>query len=50
MPRYVSMLYVVVTDHLMVPVAIKVNGTSVVSGTFIIYDCERTGAIHPKTA
>ncbi|XP_013990299.1 plexin-D1 [Salmo salar] len=37
-------------DHLMVPVAIKVNGTSVVSGTFIIYDCERTGAIHPKTA
>uniref|UniRef100_A0A673XKN7 Plexin D1 n=1 Tax=Salmo trutta TaxID=8032 RepID=A0A673XKN7_SALTR len=37
-------------DHLMVPVAIKVNGTSVVSGTFIIYDCERTGVIHPKTA
>ncbi|XP_038867023.1 plexin-D1-like [Salvelinus namaycush] len=37
-------------DHLMVPVAIKVNGTSVVSGTFLIYDCERTGAIHPKTA
>uniref|UniRef100_A0A8K9WZB2 Plexin D1 n=1 Tax=Oncorhynchus mykiss TaxID=8022 RepID=A0A8K9WZB2_ONCMY len=35
-------------DHLMVPVAIKVNGTSVVSGTFLIYDCERTGAIHPK--
>uniref|UniRef100_A0A8C7H404 Plexin D1 n=1 Tax=Oncorhynchus kisutch TaxID=8019 RepID=A0A8C7H404_ONCKI len=37
-------------DHLMVPVAIKVNGTSVVSGTFLIYDCERTGAIHPKIA
>lgn len=36
-------------DHLTVSVAIKVNGTSVVSGTFIIYDCERTGAIHPKT-
>uniref|UniRef100_A0A8C8HV68 Sema domain-containing protein n=1 Tax=Oncorhynchus tshawytscha TaxID=74940 RepID=A0A8C8HV68_ONCTS len=31
-------------DHLMVPVAIKVNGTSVVSGTFLIYDCERTGS------
>ncbi|XP_041655556.1 plexin-D1 [Cheilinus undulatus] len=38
------------TDHLSVSVAIKVNGTSVVSGSFIIYDCERTGAIHPKTA
>ncbi|KAL1021519.1 hypothetical protein UPYG_G00014280 [Umbra pygmaea] len=37
-------------DHLTVPVAIKVNGTSVVSGSFIIYDCERTGAIHPKTS
>lgn len=37
------------TDHLTVSVAIKVNGTSVVSGSFIIYDCERTGAIHPKT-
>ncbi|XP_076022659.1 plexin-D1 [Genypterus blacodes] len=36
-------------DHLTVPVAIKVNGTSVVSGSFIIYDCERTGAVHPKT-
>uniref|UniRef100_A0A8C5D3U4 Sema domain-containing protein n=1 Tax=Gouania willdenowi TaxID=441366 RepID=A0A8C5D3U4_GOUWI len=30
-------------DHLTVSVAIKVNGTSVVSGSFIIYDCERTG-------
>uniref|UniRef100_A0A3B5LUX3 Plexin D1 n=1 Tax=Xiphophorus couchianus TaxID=32473 RepID=A0A3B5LUX3_9TELE len=38
------------TDHLTVSVAIKVNGTSVVSGSFIIYDCERTGQIHPKTA
>ncbi|KAK2851599.1 hypothetical protein Q5P01_007875 [Channa striata] len=38
------------TDHLTVPVAIKVNGTSVVSGSFIIYDCERIGAIHPKTS
>nr|XP_040048112.1 LOW QUALITY PROTEIN: plexin-D1 [Gasterosteus aculeatus aculeatus] len=37
------------TDHLSVSVAIKVNGTSVVSGSFVIYDCERTGAIHPKT-
>uniref|UniRef100_A0A6Q2WQF3 Sema domain-containing protein n=1 Tax=Esox lucius TaxID=8010 RepID=A0A6Q2WQF3_ESOLU len=37
-------------DHLTVPVAIKVNGTSVVSGSFVIYDCERTGVIHPKTA
>ncbi|KAM9344220.1 plexin-D1 isoform 2-T2 [Pholidichthys leucotaenia] len=38
------------SDHLTVSVAIKVNGTSVVSGSFIIYDCERTGAIHPKTS
>nr|XP_057908610.1 plexin-D1 [Doryrhamphus excisus] len=38
------------TDHLAVSVAIKVNGTSVVSGSFIIYDCERTGAINPKTS
>lgn len=37
------------TDHLTVSVAIKVNGTAVVSGNFIVYDCERTGAIHPKT-
>ncbi|XP_034028621.1 plexin-D1 [Thalassophryne amazonica] len=36
-------------DHLTVEVEIKVNGTSVVSGSFIIYDCERTGAINPKT-
>uniref|UniRef100_A0A3Q2NTC2 Plexin D1 n=1 Tax=Fundulus heteroclitus TaxID=8078 RepID=A0A3Q2NTC2_FUNHE len=38
------------TDHLTVSVAIKVNGTSVVSGSFIIYNCERTGRIHPKTS
>ncbi|XP_013871381.1 plexin-D1 [Austrofundulus limnaeus] len=38
------------TDHMTVSVAIKVNGTPVVSGSFIIYDCERTGAIHPKTS
>ncbi|XP_070766265.1 plexin-D1 [Enoplosus armatus] len=38
------------TDHLTVSVAIKVNGTSVVSGSFIVYDCEKTGAIHPKTS
>ncbi|XP_015250226.1 PREDICTED: plexin-D1 isoform X1 [Cyprinodon variegatus] len=37
------------TDHLAVSVAIKVNGTSVVSGSFIIYDCEKTGQIHPNT-
>ncbi|XP_036434838.1 plexin-D1 [Colossoma macropomum] len=37
-------------DHIVVPVSIKVNGTSVVSGNFIIYDCERTGEIHWKTA
>uniref|UniRef100_A0A3Q0RM74 Plexin D1 n=1 Tax=Amphilophus citrinellus TaxID=61819 RepID=A0A3Q0RM74_AMPCI len=37
-------------DHLTVSVAIKVNGTSVVFGSFIIYDCERTGKIHPKTS
>ena len=36
-------------DHQAVSVAIKVNGTSVVSGSFILFDCERTGAIHPKT-
>uniref|UniRef100_A0A8C7Z7P3 Plexin D1 n=1 Tax=Oryzias sinensis TaxID=183150 RepID=A0A8C7Z7P3_9TELE len=30
-----------------ISVVIKVNGTSVVSGSFIVYDCERTGAIHP---
>ncbi|KAI1893046.1 hypothetical protein AGOR_G00139850 [Albula goreensis] len=37
-------------DHIIVPVAIKVNDTSVVSGNITIYDCEKTGAIHPKTA
>ncbi|XP_022526471.2 plexin-D1 [Astyanax mexicanus] len=37
-------------DHVVVPVAIRVNGTSVVSGSFIIYDCKRTGEIHSKTA
>uniref|UniRef100_A0A8B9GS16 Plexin D1 n=1 Tax=Astyanax mexicanus TaxID=7994 RepID=A0A8B9GS16_ASTMX len=37
-------------DHIVVPVAIRVNGTSVVSGSFIIYDCKRTGEIHSKTA
>uniref|UniRef100_A0A8C6TQU8 Plexin D1 n=1 Tax=Neogobius melanostomus TaxID=47308 RepID=A0A8C6TQU8_9GOBI len=40
----------VCADHLTVSVAIKVNGTAVVSGNFIVYDCERTGAIHPKTS
>ncbi|KAF5893208.1 plexin-D1, partial [Clarias magur] len=38
------------SDHISVPVAIKVNGTSVVSGSFVIYDCERTAEINPRTA
>ncbi|XP_056628860.1 plexin-D1 [Triplophysa dalaica] len=37
-------------DHITVPVAIKVNGVPVVFGSFIIYECERTGQIHFKTA
>ncbi|KAJ8257496.1 hypothetical protein GJAV_G00186230 [Gymnothorax javanicus] len=37
-------------DHIIVPMAIKVNGMSVVSGNFTIYDCEKTGMIHRKTA
>ncbi|KAL2101983.1 hypothetical protein ACEWY4_003744 [Coilia grayii] len=36
-------------DHITVPVTIKVNGTALVSGSFIIYDCEKTGEINPKT-
>uniref|UniRef100_A0A673IZE3 Sema domain-containing protein n=1 Tax=Sinocyclocheilus rhinocerous TaxID=307959 RepID=A0A673IZE3_9TELE len=38
------------TDHVTVPMAIRVNGVSVVSGNFTIYECERTGQIHFKTA
>ncbi|XP_016085027.1 plexin-D1 isoform X1 [Sinocyclocheilus grahami] len=38
------------TDHITVPMAIRVNGVSVVSGNFTIYECERTGEIHFKTA
>uniref|UniRef100_A0A671RYK3 Plexin-D1-like n=1 Tax=Sinocyclocheilus anshuiensis TaxID=1608454 RepID=A0A671RYK3_9TELE len=38
------------TDHVTVPMAIRVNGVSVVSGNFTIYECERTGEIHFKTA
>ncbi|RXN12600.1 plexin-D1 [Labeo rohita] len=38
------------TDHVIVPVAIRVNGVAVVSGSFIIYECKRTGQIHSKTA
>ncbi|XP_016354944.1 plexin-D1-like [Sinocyclocheilus anshuiensis] len=37
-------------DHVTVPVAIRVNGVTVVSGSFIIYECELTGEIHYKTA
>uniref|UniRef100_A0A673J362 Sema domain-containing protein n=1 Tax=Sinocyclocheilus rhinocerous TaxID=307959 RepID=A0A673J362_9TELE len=37
-------------DHVTVPMAIRVNGVSVVSGNFTIYECERTGQIHFKTA
>uniref|UniRef100_A0A671RXP2 Plexin-D1-like n=1 Tax=Sinocyclocheilus anshuiensis TaxID=1608454 RepID=A0A671RXP2_9TELE len=37
-------------DHVTVPMAIRVNGVSVVSGNFTIYECERTGEIHFKTA
>ncbi|XP_017323336.1 plexin-D1 [Ictalurus punctatus] len=37
-------------DHISVPVAIKVNGTSVVSGKFVIYDCASTAEINPRTA
>ncbi|XP_077455271.1 plexin-D1 [Stigmatopora argus] len=37
-------------DHRTASVTIKVNGTSLVSGNFIIYDCESTGAINPKTS
>lgn len=40
----------ILADHLTVSVAIKVNGTSVVSGSFVVYDCGRTGAINPKTS
>uniref|UniRef100_A0AAY4D4D9 Sema domain-containing protein n=1 Tax=Denticeps clupeoides TaxID=299321 RepID=A0AAY4D4D9_9TELE len=36
-------------DHIIVPVAIRVDGVSVVSGSFVIYDCERTGEINQKT-
>ncbi|XP_067268964.1 plexin-D1 [Pseudorasbora parva] len=38
------------TDHITVPVAIKVNGVPVVYGSFIIYECERMGVIHSTTA
>ncbi|KAK2899118.1 hypothetical protein Q8A67_010536 [Cirrhinus molitorella] len=38
------------TDHITVPVAIRVNGVPVVSGSFIVYECERTGEIHLKKA
>ncbi|XP_051509231.1 plexin-D1 [Myxocyprinus asiaticus] len=37
-------------DHITVPVAIRVNGVAVVSGSFIIYECERTGQVYFKTA
>ncbi|XP_016417833.1 plexin-D1-like [Sinocyclocheilus rhinocerous] len=37
-------------DHVTVPVAIRVNGVPVVSGSFIIYECKLTGEIHYKTA
>uniref|UniRef100_A0A673H8U9 Plexin-D1-like n=1 Tax=Sinocyclocheilus rhinocerous TaxID=307959 RepID=A0A673H8U9_9TELE len=36
-------------DHVTVPVAIRVNGVPVVSGSFIIYECKLTGEIHYKT-
>uniref|UniRef100_A0A8C2E314 Plexin D1 n=1 Tax=Cyprinus carpio TaxID=7962 RepID=A0A8C2E314_CYPCA len=38
------------TDHVTISVAIRVNNVSVVSGNFTIYECERTGQIHFKTA
>ncbi|XP_059358937.1 plexin-D1 isoform X2 [Carassius carassius] len=38
------------TDHVTIPVAIRVNNVSVVSGNFTIYECNRTGQIHFKTA
>ncbi|XP_030640906.1 plexin-D1 [Chanos chanos] len=37
-------------DHITVSVEIKVNSVSVVSGSFVIYDCSRTGEINPMTA
>uniref|UniRef100_A0A9J8AFJ6 Plexin D1 n=1 Tax=Cyprinus carpio carpio TaxID=630221 RepID=A0A9J8AFJ6_CYPCA len=37
-------------DHVTISVAIRVNNVSVVSGNFTIYECERTGQIHFKTA
>ncbi|MBN3302109.1 PLXD1 protein, partial [Amia calva] len=37
-------------DHVIVPMAIKVNGNPIVWGNFTIYDCERTGLIHSRTA
>ncbi|XP_076122167.1 plexin-D1 [Alosa pseudoharengus] len=37
-------------DHVTVPVTIKVNHAELVSGSFIIYDCVKTGKINSKTA
>ncbi|XP_029105637.1 plexin-D1 isoform X1 [Scleropages formosus] len=35
-------------DHVTVAVSVKVDGVPVVSGSFTLYDCEKTGTVHPK--
>ncbi|XP_078270450.1 plexin-D1 [Rhinoraja longicauda] len=37
-------------DHVIVTVAIEVGNRLIVSGNLTIYDCERTGKVHAKTA
>ncbi|XP_048874111.1 plexin-D1 [Brienomyrus brachyistius] len=37
-------------DHVTIPVAIKANGMPIVSGSYTLYDCQKTGLIHPHTA
>ncbi|KAM4722793.1 plexin-D1 [Rhinophrynus dorsalis] len=36
-------------DYVTVDMTVTVRGTSIISHKFVIYDCKRTQAIHPKT-
>ncbi|KAL4645938.1 plexin-D1 [Arapaima gigas] len=35
-------------DHVTIPLGVKVDGVPIVSGSFTLYDCEKTGTVHPN--
>lgn len=40
----------ILSDHVVVETALRVNSKNIIRANFTIYDCKRTGNIYPKRA